>query len=317
MVDYRSFRNTDPPHLVEVWNESFTSRGVARLRHSSVLERHVFAKPYFDPQGLIVAEEDGKRLGFAHAAFGPNPRETLLCKQQGVICLVAVRPSSQRRGIGAELLRQAEAYLRERGAQTVCAGLLKPYTPFYFGIYGGSDLPGMPLSEKGAGPFLEKHDYKPLETTFIFQRFLDKPINIADGRFANLRRRFDVRILPRIALGTWWQECSLGLAEPVEFRLEEKLNGKVAGRATAWEMDTFSWTWNVPAVGILNIHVRDDLRRQGLGKFLLTQILRYLQDQYFGVTEIQTPETEQSLIGLYRSVGFEQVDAGRLYKKSS
>ena len=106
MVQYRSFRNTDPPHLVDVWNESFTSRGIARLRHSTVLERHVFAKPYFDASGLIIAEENGHRLGFVHAGFGPNQRETMLGKLEGVICVVAVRPSHQRKGIGSEWLRR-------------------------------------------------------------------------------------------------------------------------------------------------------------------------------------------------------------------
>jgi ribosomal protein S18 acetylase RimI-like enzyme len=316
VVQYRSFRNTDPPHIVDVWNESFTSRGIARLRHSSVLERHTFAKPYFDPSGVIVAEENGRRVGFIHAAFGPNQRETLLAKHQGVICVVAVRPSHQRKGIGSELLRRAEAYLKERGAQTLFAGQLKPLTPFYFGIYGGSDLPGVLASEKAAGTFLEAHGYRPWETTLLLQRFLEKPLNVADGRFAGLRRRFDVRILPRVALGTWWQECTIGLVEPVEFRLEEKVSGKPAARAVAWEMEAFSWTWNVPAVGLLDIQVREDLRRQGLGKFLLTQILRYLQEQYFGVAEIHALDANQALIGLVRSVGFEQVDIGRSYRKT-
>lgn len=316
MVQYRNFRNTDPPHLVEIWNESFTSRGVARLRHSSVLERHVFSKPYFDAQGLIVAEENGKRLGFAHAGFGPNPRETQLSRHQGVTCVVAVRASHQKKGIGTELLRRAEAYLKERGTQTFFAGPLKPMTPFYFGICGGSNLPGVLASEKAAGPFLEKRGYKPWETTLLFQRFLDKPVNIVDGRFAGLRRRFDIRILPRIPLGTWWQECVTGLVEPVEFRLEEKANGKVAARATAWEMEAFSWTWNVPAVGLVDVQVRDDVRRQGVAKFLMAQILRYLQDQYFGVAEIHALDSNQPGINLFRSVGFEQSDVGKIYRKA-
>src|SRR5581483_5163028 len=100
----------------------------------------------------------------------------------------------QRRGIGAALLELAETYLRERGAQTIFAGPMKPLTPFYFGVYGGSFLPGMLVSERAAAPFLEMHGYRPWETTLIYQRFLDKPINVPDPRFAALRKRFDVRI---------------------------------------------------------------------------------------------------------------------------
>lgn len=315
MVHYRGFRNTDPPQLVEIWNESFTSRGIARLRHPSIIERFVTSKPYFDAEGLIVAEEDGKRIGFVHAGFGPNPRETNISKHQGDICLIAVRQTHQRHGIGSELLERGEAYLRKQGAQTLFAGLMRPLTPFYFGIYGGAGLPGILLTEKAAAPFLDSHRYRPVETTLVFQRYLDKPVNIADGRFAALRRKFDVRIVPRIPVTSWWQECMLGLVEPVEFRLEEKQTGKLAARALAWEMESFSWTWNVPSVGLFEMNVRDDMRRQGLGKFLLAQVLRYLQDQYFGLAEIHTPEANQPLTNLYRSCGFEQADAGRLYKK--
>ncbi len=315
MVQYRSFRNTDPPGLVEIWNESFAGRGVARLRHPSVLERHVMAKSYFDPAGLIVAEENGEPAGFVHAAFGPNQRETLLSKSVGIICMLGVRPAFRKHGIAAELLKRGESYLKERGAQTINAGMMRPLTPFWFGLYGGSDLPGVLLSDNDAAPFLESQGYRSWDTTLVFQRQLDHPVNVADGRFVNLRRRYDVRILPRIAVGTWWQECVLGLVEPVEFRLEDKASGKPVARATAWEMEAFSCTWNQPAVGILDVQVRDELRRQGLAKFLLAQLLRYLQDQYFGLAEIQTLEQNLPAVNLIRSVGFDQVDTGRIYKK--
>ncbi len=315
MIEYRGFRNTDPPALVEIWNDAFQGRGAARLRHPSLLERHVFAKPYFDPAGLILAVEDGRAVGFVHAGFGPNQRETMLARSAGSTCVLGVRHSHQRRGIGSELLERSEAYLKKQGAQTLHAGLMRPMNSFYFGIYGGSDLPGLLASDAAAAPFLEMHGYRGVETTLVFQRHLEQPVNIPDARFANLRRRFDVRILPRVPLGTWWQECMLGLVEPVEFRLEEKLTGKAVARATAWEMEAFSCTWNQPAVGILDVHVREDLRRQGLGKFLLANLLRYLQDQYFGLCEVQAPDHNQAAAKLFHSVGFAQVDVGRFYKK--
>lgn len=316
MIQYRGFRNTDPPSLVEIWNDCFTSRGAARLRHAILLERHVFAKPYFDPEGLIVAVEDGIPIGFVHAGFGPNQRETLLSRSTGVVCLLGVREAFRRRGIGSELIERAEAYLKKQGAQTIHAGIMRPISPFYFGIYGGSDLPGLLASDQAAAPFLEMHRYRAVETSLVFQRHLEQPVNIPDARFANLRRRFDVRILPRIAVSTWWQEAVLGLVEPVEFRLEEKLTGKSVARATAWEMEAFSCTWNQPAVGILDIQVHEDLRRQGLGKFLLAQLLRYLQDQYFGLCEVQAVDNNSAAARLFHSVGFGQVDVGRFFKKS-
>lgn len=315
MIHYRNFRNTDPPALVEVWNEACQGRGCVRLRHSSPMERHVFCKPYFDPAGLIVAEEDGTLVGFVHAGFGPDETETRLATDTGVICMLNVRPGYQRRGIGTELLHRGEAYLRDRGSHTIYAGPMRPWNPFYLGLYGGSELPGF-LESDSPGRFLSQHGYQPIDTCFVFQRRLDEALNVPDGRFAAHRRRYDVRIVPRVNVSNWWQECVLGLIEPVEFRLEEKGTGKAVARAIAWEMEGFSWRWNLPSVGIMDFQVTESLRRQGLGKFLLTSILRYLQEQFFGLAEVQTMEHNQPAIGLYRSVGFRQVDIGHIYRKT-
>src|SRR5262249_46930144 len=111
VVQYRAFLNTDPPGLAEVWNEAFTGRGAAQLRNSAPLERHAFAKPFFDPNGLIVALDDDVRVGFAHAGFGPNNAETSISHAAGVTCIIGVRPQYRHRGIGSELLNRCEDYL--------------------------------------------------------------------------------------------------------------------------------------------------------------------------------------------------------------
>src|SRR5262249_28552948 len=122
-------------------------------------------------------------------------------------------------------------------------------------------------------------------------------------------------IAPRSGASTWWQECVLGPVESVEFRLENKVTNELVALTAVWEMDGFSWRWNQPSVGILNIEVREDLRHKGLAKYVLFQMLHYLQDQFFGLAEIQVPECNESALRLCQCVGFEQVDVGRVYKK--
>jgi ribosomal protein S18 acetylase RimI-like enzyme len=317
VVLYRKFRNTDPPALAEVWNEALAGRGSVRLRTSSPLERHTFAKPYFDPAGLIVAEDDGICVGFSHAGFGPNAEETALAFADGVTCLVAVRPSHRRRGLGSELLRQSEAYLRERGAQNLFAGPMSPLNPFYLGLYGGSDLPGFLASDPDAEPFLTRHGYQRVRTALVLQRQLNPPPKVLDPRFAAHRTRFEVRVGPRLAKMPWWQECVFGLVEPLEFLLEEKPGGKPAGRAWVWEMEGFRWRWNQAVVGVLGLRVREDLRRQGLGKFLLAHVLRYVHEQYFELVEMQVPESNEAALSLCRSFGFERVDVGHQYQRQT
>lgn len=315
MVHYRSFCNFDPPGLVEIWNEAFKGRSAAQLRNVSPLERHVFSKPYFDAAGLIVALDDNVPVGFAHAGFGPNKTETALSYAAGVSCLIAVKPSHQRRGIGSELLGRCEEYLVGKGARTIYAGSMRPYTPFYFGLYGGADLPGFLATDEAAAPFMEYHGYRPSDTWFVFQRRLEQPPKVVDVRFNTLRKKYNMRVVPKLGVGTWWHECAFGVMEPLEFRLEEISSNRLVARAEAWEMEGFSWRWGMPAAGIMSILVREDLRRQGLAKFLMTHVLRYLQEQYFGVVEVQALEKNQAAVGLFKSVGFEKVDFGRMYRQ--
>ena len=317
MVQYRSFRNDDPPGLAEIWNQAFPGRGTVQLRHSSPLERFAFAKPYFDPAGLIVAVDNDMRVGFVHAGFGPNDTESALSTTVGVTGAIGVRPSHRRQGIGTELLRRSESYLTGRGAQTLYAGLQRPFNPFYFGIYGGSNAPGFLASDLLATSFLEARGYQAGETRLVFQRNLTRALNVADGRFAAIRRNYEVRVLPRTGIISWWQECTLGPVEVLEFRLEDKTNQLVAARAGAWEMEGFSWRWGMPAVGLADVVVQENLRGQGLGKFLVTSVLRYLQDQYFGLVEAQALDSNPAAVKLLQGAGFEQVDLGRIYRKIS
>lgn len=314
MLQYRTFWNFDPPELVKVWNEALTGRGAVRLSNSAPLERYVFAKPYFDPAGFIVAMDDDKYVGFVHAGFGPNNNESALSAASGSTCVICVRPSYQGRGIGAELLNRSESYLRGKGARTIYAGSMNPCNAFYLGLYGGSDLPGFLTSDEASAPFFEYHGYRPSTTCFVFNRRLEKAVNIVDGRFAGLRKKYAVRVAAKTGVASWWQECVLGPIELTEFRLEETATNRVVGRAEIWEMEGFSWRWGVPSAGIHSLQIREDLRRQGMGKFLITHVVKHLQEQYFGLIEAHAMERNQSAVKLLKVAGFEQVDFGRMYK---
>jgi ribosomal protein S18 acetylase RimI-like enzyme len=313
--EYRRFRNTDPPALVEVWNEALTGRGAVRLRNSLPLEHGAFAKPYFDPAGLIVAEEHGV-CGFVHAGFGANEGESGLSLAAGVTCVLAVRPAFRRRGIGSELLRRAEDYLRQRGAQTLYAGLHRPLDPFYLGLYGGSELPGVLDSDTGAGAFLGKRGYVPRQVTRVMQRRLGQPVKLLDPRCAGLRQRYELEVEAAPArVSTWWECCVLGLAEPLLFTLIDRQQGGPAATALAYELEGFTYRWGQPAVGVLGLHVRPELRRMGLGKLLLFHVLKYVQDQCFEVVEVQAPEVNAAALQLCLALGFAQVDVGRMYQR--
>jgi ribosomal protein S18 acetylase RimI-like enzyme len=323
VIHYRPFRNTDPPGLVEVWNETATGRGAFPLRTPGMLERWVFGKPYFDHDALIVAEDrpdddDAPRrvVGFALAGFGPNEDQTALDTNLGVICNVVVRPGDRKHGVGRELFRRAEAYLTARGATDLRVGSQTPNNPYLFGLYGGSNSPGLLESDGDVQPFLASMGYERGAAVRVFQRKLDKPLDVADPRFGLIRKRYDVQLLKAAVIASWWEECVWGGLEPAEFRLVDKLTNLPAARATAWELEGFGWRWNAPSAGIIDVQVRPDLRQQGLAKFLVTHILRFLQDQFFGIGELQARADDPASVKLCESVGFEQVDVGYVYRKT-
>ncbi len=316
MIHYRSFRNDDPPGLVKVWNEAFAGRGAVGLPTASALEEYIFAKPYFDRAGLIIAMDDREHVGFSHAGFGPSNDESALSTKTGVLCALGVRPTHQRRGIGSELLRRAEAYLTERGATTLLAGPMRPNNPFYLGLYGGSESAGFLASDRAAEPFLLRRGYVAHAANRVFHRRLDGPINAGDARFFAIRRRFELLAQPRRGINSWWQECVLGPIELYDVVLRDRVSGEVAARAAAWEMLGFCRDTGAPTFGIIDLTVREDLRRQGLAKFLLVHLLRYVQEQCFSLVEVQADETNEPAGQLFRGLGFGQVDTGRVYRKA-
>ncbi len=322
MIVYRAYRNTDPPGLADVWNESATARGAIPIRNPALLERWMFSKPYFEANSLVVAEdvaESGERkiVGFSLAAFAPNEEETRLDPTCGVVCCVLVRPSHRKRGIGRELLKRAEAYLADGGAVHIVFGSQWPVNPHLFGLYGGSNSPGILESDADAKPFLAKFGYQPAQSVTVFQRQLDQPIIMLDTRVPLLRRRYDVQLLKTASIASWWQECLWNTLEPAEFRVIDKLTGVPAARAIAWELEGFGWRWNAPSAGIIDVQVRPDLRKQGLAKMLVFHILKFLQDQFFGIVELQVRSDDEAAVGLCKSLGFEQVDVGHVYGKGS
>jgi ribosomal protein S18 acetylase RimI-like enzyme len=234
-------------------------------------------------------------------------------RQVGVLCALGVVPGHRRQGVGSELLRRAEDYLRRRGARELLAGPLAPRNPFTFGLYGGAWSPGFLDSDLLARPFLERHGYRAEEGCLVFQRALDRVHAPTDPRFLGHRQNFEILAAPHHA-GSWWEEAVLGPIDLVEYRLQEKGTGRVAARATLWEMDTFNQYWGENGVGIVDLEVAPEVRRQGLAKFLLSQVLRHLHEQFFSLVEVHAREDNAPAAGLLRGLGFGAVDTGRLFR---
>jgi ribosomal protein S18 acetylase RimI-like enzyme len=292
-----------------------SSRGTAFLQGVMPFEAYVLAKRYFDREGLILAEENGSVLGCIHAGFGPDASGQGLDTTKGVICMIMVLPQHRRRAIGHELLLRAEDYLRQRGARTILAGCRKPLDPFYWGLYGGSEMSGFLRSDSHADPFLLSHGYMIQETILIFQRSLEAPPAITDPRFARIKRKYEAYVKPSPIVPRVCEEARHGPLEGLQFQLQDMATGKPVAQAKMWDMDLYAWRWHQAAAGLYDIEVQPTLRRQGLSKYLFAHMLRYLHDQFYTLVEAHALASNPAAVQLLQSLGFKQVDEGRVYRK--
>lgn len=315
MIRYRPFRNTDPPHLAAIWRAQPPLRAMAQPMSVAILDRLVLSKPYFDRLGLIVAVDDDRPVGFVHAGFGSTADGSDLATERGVTCMLLVAPHAQADEIARELLVQSEDYLIRRGAKTLYGGCIEPLNPYYLGLYGGSEMPGVLASHTQLVDLLQKNGYREVERTVIMHRLTTGFRPTIDRTQMLLRKRFKLEMVPDPPTDTWWEACTIGMTERIRFQLVPKDGGKAAAVATFWDIEPLASTWGVRAMGLMRMATASDLRRQGLATFLLGECVKELQQQGISQIELQCMQQNEAAQRLYAKHGFQQVDAGIVFCK--
>lgn len=314
MIAYRTFRNADPPRILELWNRCSGTRGFGRPAGCDSLESLLFSRPYFDPKGLILAWQDRRLVGMAHSGFGCDEAQKQMDRTLGVICAILVDPDFRRQGIGSELLERSQEYLRSSGSLVQYAGAIHPLNPFYEGLYGGSEMPGFLESDATIHAFLQKRCYRPADTAFIYEQSLNDPPAIHDPRLPLLRRHVKLLIEPWPRPHSWWHAITFGSMISLRYEMVDRETDSFIGKAWIWEMEAFGRVRGAACVGITDVYVAENHRGAGFGKLLLYSILKHLQEQRIAVAEIQTMERNTIAQGLFQSVGFTRVDTGHVYR---
>ncbi|QDT49584.1 putative acetyltransferase [Symmachiella dynata] len=316
LIEYRPFRNSDPPRLVKLWNACEMGRGAVHGITCDILDALVFAEPYWDSQGLIVAIDEGEVVGFVHAGFGPNESESALDFTTGVISMVMVHPKYYRQGIGRELVRRAEEYLRTKGAERFQAGESPERNPFYLGLYGGSNSPGFLESDPAADPFLKKLGYEPKRRILVFHKDIREKNDPFDVRMVAIRRAMELIVTDQPAHATWWWMTRQGRFDSIRFILRPKQGGAPVAELSCWGLDLFAMTWQERAVGFTHLIVSDNERKKGYGKTVVVEAIRRLREEMVTKVELQVEDDNQVIISLVESNKFQQADVGIIYEKA-
>ncbi len=281
-----------------------------------LFEDHVLSKSYFDRFGLSVAVNDEDRVvGFAHAGFGASDDLTTLSRESGVVSLLLVAADQPYEAVAKPLLDASEAYLRSQGAKLLYAGGVFPLNPFYLGIYGGSELPGILETDARVLEFYRSHGYDAVDHVAIFQRDLAGFRPPVDRAQMQIRRSYQVEAVLDPTPCAWWEACTLGHADRTRFHLNSRSRTTPAASLTYWHIEPLASSWSVHAVGVLDLVTAPELRRQGLATFLLGESLRQLQSHGATLVEAQTMEHNTAALGLYRKLGFQLIDRGVVLRK--
>lgn len=320
MIQYRSFLNTDPPLIVDIWRHQPPFRGQVSAVSRVILDHHVFAKPYFDADGLIIAiDTDGDQttpLGFVHVGFDANKDLSDLNSGIGVVSQLKVVPGEYEQEVADELIRRGLDYLKSRGAREAHCGCNFPHSPFYLGLYGGSQVPGFLVDDEIAVATAQRVGFEQYDKIIVLERKLAGFRTVVDREQMALRRQYQINAVADPLEATWWESCTVGMAERDRFSVYHKSNQNVCGSVSFWDIQPLANHWGVLARGLYDLKVSEELRRHGIATFLVGESMRHLMQQGIGIVEAQTRESDQAAIGVFRKLGFEQVSYGLLLSKS-
>ncbi len=316
MIQYRPFHNTDPPRLLQLWHSCALGPVAAEGFSCDILELFTFSQPFFDPQGVILALDDDRVVGFVHAAFAATADQSQLDYQQGTLAALMVLPGYRRRGIGSELVRHAEQYLREKGATSVDAGGGIDRGGFYVGIYGGLQPSGFSESAAPWDQFFEKLGYQFGSRTIIMRRDLFRTRDPVSARLIRNRRHLNMIISDRPSGQPWWWFVRFGHLDSLRFELQEKSDKTVVASGQIIGMDVFIPKWGVRSVGIRGVFVPQNQRRHGYAMALILEICRRLRDETVQLIEAHVDQQNTGALELFGSAKFEQCEQLVTFRRS-
>jgi ribosomal protein S18 acetylase RimI-like enzyme len=312
---FRPFRNSDPPRIAEIWRDQPPQRGIMQPVTAALLEQLVFAKPYFEPEGLILAFADEKPVGFIHAGFGASEGQSAVDTDSGTTYLMMLRADSQDAYLADQLLNHAEDYLRRRGAKVIYAGGVRPLNAFYLGLYGGSELPGILVSDPVAHDACRRAGYREIDLVHVLQLDLASFRPPFSRTQRQLRREASISEVASPAITSWWEACTTCAFERIHFSLSAAGGGDPLATVGFWDIEPLSTSWGIPTAGMLDLEASPQRRRQGLATFLLSEAFQRLRSRGILRVEAQTMQQNAPALALYEKLGFTKVDEGVVYRK--
>ena len=285
MLTVRSFRNEDPPRLLELWQKTqCRQRNLApRLSLSiSQLQTQLLGLPIQDHRSIMLALDGNRPVGYVHTTFAPDQSGYSFDPTIGQICFLCVDPDySDATGAAAALLRAGEDYLLAKGAQTVFGGSPSPSAPFYTGFYSGGEAVGILHADETVINAFYEANYQVHQKTVWFLFDLQHYSSAITAEMVGYYDGLNVDIYEVPAAKTWWEGCCL--AHGIWFDATASLVQTNRPIARLRTRITYPDTENVLAMygktwlaSLMELRVHPDFGDEGIKKYLLGELIHYL-----------------------------------------
>ncbi|MFB3883171.1 MAG: GNAT family N-acetyltransferase [Armatimonadota bacterium] len=236
-------------------------------RHIAPLTTELFlalveAKSYFDPSGLLVAQEQGEVVGWVHACVAPATEPWHDPQKRAASIRLLIYPRDRLR-VGAALVAEATDWLGKSGQQELEAGSCRSGYPFYRGLWMGGE-PMTPATMPHVHLAFEVGGYKlNAESVFMVGRLASAPP-------ARVPPGLELVEAPAAMAHTGMRESWTGFAP---MRVRALVGGSEVGSLGWVVLPQVAARLGSPCVNIWSLGVGAEHRRKGIASALVAHAL--------------------------------------------
>jgi len=316
----RSYCPGEEEEIVNLWNQCLLRDPISL----KVFERKVLLDKNFEAEGFLLAEVNGKLLGFSYNVVRKFPilrDEHLTDREKGWIVAFGILPNAPLK-VGEALLKASLEFHANRGRRII---LYSPYVPNYF--FPGIDVEAYPreynlLRKFG---FEELAGAEALAMDAMLWPEIKKPENIIEiesrlEKEGIVIRNVETRDLyPLMKFlrehmpADWFRHArELLLNDRKEQVFVAMRNREVVGYCQYWGGE--SYEWYTPGCHFGPFGVREDMRGRGIGTILLYKCLQSMRKN--GIHEAFLLWTGEKARRLYERFGFKVTRRFKVMKKT-
>jgi ribosomal protein S18 acetylase RimI-like enzyme len=316
-VRIRPFLNTDTPNLARIWDAHHLLAGIPGQFTESAWEYSVFGKLIFDPDGLLIAENETGAVGFVHAVMLEAELDSTASNSIGLLNALCVAEDPDQDTIARQLINAASDYLRQRGSGRVIATGSPDQFAYYLGVGDAAGLIGVASRDVRLQSWLEQSGFSPRAEVSSWQMPLANFRPPMDRSQIAIRRQGKFEILANPSAGkSWWMATILGHGEMFAFQLNMRQSGSIEKRVDFWQPEFTSLNTSGAFMHLMMPKITEEQSFDQYS-FLISEALRHFQQGRIPRVRAAVYSDDVFALKLLERLNFRKDLQGTVFEKSA